>query len=192
VSSLTELPNRDAAIALHAELVRASPRHLVTAETATAFAAVIGADADRLHAIWGLLGPWVLRELDRMVLHEGRVRRRRTMASHATAAGDGAGQVLDLKQTRSWYQKLPLWRRPVAIGNTGRRKQLSELTHGDCQTIAQFYMRSASTMQEKGDRWAAISRMLNRTETLGAAQGKLAPATLEFLRDETGGEVGQD
>ena len=191
MSHLTELPDREAAIALHAELVRASPQHRVTAETAAAFAAVIGEDADRLHAIWGLVGAWALRELDRMVLHEGRVRHRGNGVPR-TLSAEGQGQVLDPKQTRSWYQKLPLWRRPVAIGNTGRRKQLGELTHGDCQTIAHFYMRSSATMGEKGDRWSAISRLLTKTETLAAARGKLAPATIEFLRDETGGEAGQD
>ena len=188
MSTLTELPNRAAAIALHGQLLRASPGRTVTPATAVLFARQIAADPKELAAAWEVLGAWALRALDRMMLHEGRVRDRRDRPPMERTAG----QVIDPNQPRSWYQRLPLWKRPVAIGNTGKRKALGELTHGDCQTIAQFYMNSASTLREKGDRWAAISRSLKAHETLGAAQRSLAQATLEWLRDETGGEAGND
>jgi hypothetical protein len=188
MSTLTQLADRNAAMALHEQLVRASPGRTVTPASAAALAKTIGADPARLRAAWEILGAWALRELDRMVLVEGRVRDRHDRPK----AERPAGQILDPKQPLSWYQRLPLWKRPVAIGNTGRRKNLGDLTHGDCQTIAQFYGRSATTMREKADRWAAISRTLSGPETLGNAQRKLAEATIEFLRDETGGEFGSD
>lgn len=188
MSKLTELANRDAAIALHEQLVRASKGRVVTPASASALAAQIADDPVQLRRAWDVLGVWALRALDRMLLTEGRGRTRRDRPEP-----DGrAGQVIDPRQATSWYQRLPLWKRPVPIGNTGRRKSLGELNHGDCQTIAQFYGVSAGTMRTKADRWAAISRMLTGTETLGTAQRKLADATLEFLRDETGGEAGQD
>lgn len=188
MSTLTQLPDRTIAIALHEQLVRASTGKVVTPATAAAFAERIANDPERLRAAWELLGAWALRALDRMVLMEGRARDRHDRPKTERPAG----QVLDPAQPRSWYQKLPLWKRPVAIGNTGKRKQLGELTHGDCQTIAQFYGVSAGTMRTKADRWAAISRMLVGKETLGTAQRKLADTTLEWLRDETGGEAGHD
>lgn len=188
MSALTELPDRDAAIALHGQLIRSSTGRVVTPASAAVMAQAIAEDPARLRAAWDILGAWALRELDRMMLHEGRVRERRDRPK----PDERPGQVVDPKHQPSWYQRLPLWKRPVAIGNTGRRKALGELTHGDCQTIAQFYMRSATTMREKGDRWAAISRVLKGTQTLGGSHSQLAQATLEWLRDETGGEIGHD
>lgn len=187
MSTLTELPDRDAAIALHEALVRSSPARLVTPSSAAAMAAKLAKDPTKLIVAWEILGAWALRELDRMVLTEGRVRERRDRPKKATQK---AGEIVDPKATRSWYQKLPLWKRPIAIGNTGRRKALGELTHGDCQTLAQFYLSMASTMQTKGDRWGVISRLLAPGQKLGDAQ--LAQATLEWLRDEAGGEGGSD
>ena len=191
MSTLTQLPDRDAAIALHEKIVRAS-RGVLTSATAAEVAKAIEVNPMQLVAAWRVLGAWAIRQLDRMVLMENRKRDRHATREKAPREEQAAGQVIDPNRTRSWYEKLPLWKRPVAIGNTGKRKALGELTHGDCQTIAQFYGRSSTTMREKADRWSAISRALNPKETLGGARQKLAEATLEFLRDETGGEMGHD
>ena len=164
---LTEYNQREMARELHALKMRYG------CDQRAAVARMIEAltDDQIIQLVRGDFGTWALLEAERTNLHGSRLPAPANTGLNRRAVGLLVSDPM---------------RCEVAVGNTGRRVALGDLTAADIVVIYRQYDAASNTLRLKAKGWRSVARKLNPTERLEDALVRLSELDREFLAHEMG------